>query len=132
MTVYSSDEAARGIGRKTIYLDHRSVVYSAPALVTGDVLKMVPVFAGEQVLSVELKSADLDTNGSPTLALNVGDGSDVDRYIAASTIGRAGGLAKHTAGCPQAYTADDTIDIQVGTGAATGAVGNITLSILVK
>ena len=91
----------------------------------SDVYQMVDVFAGETVHNVKVKSSDLDSGTA--LVFDVGDGSDVDRYIDGSTIGQAGGTDHEDAnGAPIAYTADDTIDILCtvapGTDVATGTL----------
>lgn len=79
---------------------------------TSDVYQMVDVFAGETVHDVKIKSSDLDTGTD--LVYGVGDGSDTDRYIAASTAGQGGTADEMDADvAPVAYTADDTIDIIV-------------------
>tara|TARA_B100001250_G_C19717966_1_gene752446 strand:+ start:403 stop:813 length:411 start_codon:yes stop_codon:yes gene_type:complete len=79
---------------------------------TNDVYQMVDVFAGETVHDVKIKSSDLDTGTD--LVYGVGDGSDTDRYMAASTAGQGGTADEMDADvAPVAYTADDTIDIIV-------------------
>lgn len=108
------------------------------ALALNDVIEMIPVYEGERVVDLILLSDDLDTNGTPTIDLHVGDGVDPDRYIAASDVGQAGGRAPYGEGLASeaaevaarryVYTADDTIDITVSTGPATGATSvDITL-----
>ena len=93
----------------------------------NDVYQMVDVFAGETVHDVKIKSSDLDSNGSPALVFGVGDGSDTDRYMAASAAGQAGTADEMDADvAPVAYTSDDTIDIicevAPGTDVATGTL----------
>ena len=71
------------------------------------------------------ESSDLD--GATSLVLDVGDGSDSDKYIDGSTIGQAGGEDHQDANmAPVEYSSDDTIDItcQVapGTDVATGTL----------
>lgn len=104
------------------------------ALAADDVIKMIPVYAGEEVIDLELISADLDTNGSPAIVLAVGDSVDEDRYIAGSTIGQAGGRAVKGAGIsgkpnfPYVYAANDNLQVKVTTGPGTGATSvDITL-----
>ena len=80
------------------------------AVNAGDIYKMVDVFAGETLHDVKIKSSDLDTGSG--LVWGVGDGSDTDKYIAASNIGQAGGVDHADADlAPVTYSADDTIDI---------------------
>lgn len=104
------------------------------ALELNDVIKFIPVYAGEEVIDLELVSADLDTNGTPAIVLAVGDSLDEDRYIAASDIGQAGGRAVKGAGIsgkpnfPFVYTANDNLQVKVTTAPATGATAvDITL-----
>ena len=91
----------------------RYAKYSVTAAPNADdVYQMVDVFAGETVHDVKIKSSDLD--GGTALVFGVGDGSDTDRYIAASTAGQTGVADEMDADvAPVAYTADDTIDILV-------------------
>ena len=91
----------------------------------NDVYQMVDVFAGETVHDVKIKSSDLDTGTD--LVYGVGDGSDTDRYMAASAAGQAGTADEMDADvAPVAYTSDDTIDIicevAPGTDVATGTL----------
>lgn len=80
------------------------------ALNAADVYQMVDVFAGETVHDIKIKSSDLDTGSG--LVLDVGDGTDADRFIDGSTIGQAGGVDHEDANlAPITYSADDTIDI---------------------
>lgn len=103
------------------------------ALALNDVIQMVKVPQGATILNVILAATDLDTGGSPAIALTVGDGSDADRFITSSTVGQAGGIASlnAAAGAGYKYTATDTIDVTVATGPATGATsGTVTLTVL--
>lgn len=106
------------------------------ALELNDVLQIVKVPRGFQVMDVVLSTTDLDTGGSPTIELSVGDGGDTDRYISGtgSTIAEAGGgyaRLSNIAGHGYIYTADDTIDVLVATGPATGATtGTIKVAVI--
>tara|TARA_R110002012_G_scaffold233353_1_gene406505 strand:+ start:12477 stop:12917 length:441 start_codon:yes stop_codon:yes gene_type:complete len=91
----------------------------------ADVYQMVDIFAGETLHDIKIKSSDLDAGTA--LVLDVGDGTDSDKYIDGSTIGQAGGSDHQDANMsPTVYSADDTIDItcQVapGTDVATGTL----------
>jgi hypothetical protein len=116
---------------KSLYIDARFVSFSITKAQAeaATIVQMIPVYAGETVLSVELVATDISTGTD--ILLDVGDGADDDRYIVASTIGQAGGSAKHTVGVPYTYTANDTIDVTVSTVATTGAAGTLTLLITV-
>jgi len=103
---------------------------AAPAL--NDVFEMVRVPSGATIINVMLTATDIDTDGSPTVVLDVGDGSDTDRYIDGATIGQAGGITAAlnvNTGFLNAYTAEDTIDVLVQAGPATGAAGTLKLAV---
>lgn len=110
-----------------------TVSYSlAAALALNDVLQGPMLQAGSTVVDVTLVTTDLDTNGTPTITLDVGYGADPDYFIAASTVGQAGGIARASAATAQPLTLDsnDTIDVTVHAAPATGATtGTVTLSV---
>jgi hypothetical protein len=102
------------------------------ALVLDDIIQMVRIPAGATVLDVTMKVPDLDTGGSPAITLDVGYGGDDDYWIAASTVGQAGGFVRATATTtiPLTFTESDTIDIHVDTAPATGATtGTLYLTV---
>ena len=110
--------------------------YSITANPTAnDYLQMVPVPKGAKIVDVILTSTDIDTNGTPTVAMTVGDqdGTPSDnRYITTSTIGQAGGVARLNAQGGHLYTfaADGTIDVKFTTASATFASGTITMTVI--
>ena len=96
---------------------------------TDGVYQMVDVFAGETVHNVKIKSSDLDTGTD--LVYGVGDATDADQYIAASTCGQTGISDDQDANiAPNTYTSDDTIDITVEVDPA-GDVATGTLELWV-
>jgi hypothetical protein len=108
----------------------------AAALALNDVIQMVKVPAGATILEAILSTTDLDTGGSPAIVLDLGDGSDTDRFIDGATIGQAGGVARLGSGIATNthanynYAAEDTIDVLVQVGPATGATsGTIALAL---
>lgn len=105
----------------------------AAALVINDRIRMVKVPKGATVIGAMLGADDLDTNGAPTITLDVGDDGTSDRFIAASTIGQTGAAPASAivkAGFGYAYPADDTIDILVKAAPATGAAtGTLRLAV---
>jgi hypothetical protein len=93
---------------------------------------------GARVLDIILSATDMDTNGTPTLVIDVGDSGDTDRFIDGATVGQGAGtiragnvagsaatLAAHTA-----YTAETLIYGTIATAAATAAAGTITVTVL--
>lgn len=120
--------AASRIGGQPVTIYSEFTFPAAPVI--NDVVQMLKVPKGAVVVDVALGADDLDTNGSPAITLDVGDGGDPDRYIAASTIAQTGAAPVQTmlkTGFGFAYTADDTIDILVKAAPATGAVGTVRL-----
>ena len=113
-----------------------SVTHALAANVTAnDVIEMIKVPRGARILEVILTSTDLDTNGSPTWAMEVGDGGDTDRFIASTTIGQTGGtvrLGTNVVGTNYQYTAEDTIDIKITAVAATFAAGSLSLIVMYR
>lgn len=104
----------------------------AAALAQNDVIQMIKVPSGAIVIDVVLTADDLDTNVSPAIVLDVGDGADTDRFIDGSTIAQAGGIERQNVktGFLYEYTADDTIDVLVQAAPATGATtGKVKLAV---
>jgi hypothetical protein len=97
----------------------------------GDVLLSVVVPARTVVAGADLSASALDIGGTPTLTLNVGDDADVDRFLAATTLGQAGGeeeIRPATTGW-YLYTQGGTVTVRVGTDAATDASGSVGLTL---
>lgn len=102
------------------------------ALATNDYFEMFKVPANAVITDVVLYADDLDSNGTPTAALSVGDSSSATRFISSSTVGQAGGftttLASGTGAMFYRYTATTTIRVTASTGAATFQSGTIKLA----
>jgi len=136
MATLTTSKVAAGVQARSIENGVVSVTATytlTAALAAADVIQMVKVPSGATVLNVILSCTDLDTNGSPAIVLDVGDGDDTDRFIDGATVGQAGGVATLNAhvGHGYAYTADDTIDVTVATGPGTGATsGTVRLTVL--
>ncbi len=135
MATYSADNyltapiADHGIGgnMKAFYF---SVTASA-ALTTSDTLNFGYVPKNFRVLGGFLEADDLDTNGVPTLTLNIGDSDDADRLFAASTVGQAGTASNDVAvaGLGYKYGSKTLITGAPAANAATGTSGDIRLCV---
>jgi len=114
---------------------HGKVAPSAAAL--NDVIRPCIIPAGSEVSAIILANDDLDSNGTPLLAVkigytpvNSGDGSlvaDDDYFVAAgdTTLQAANGgkvFAKFT---PKKFEQDVYLDITVSAAAATFAAGTV-------
>lgn len=102
------------------------------ALIINDVIEMVRLPKGATVVDCILVVDDLDSDGSPAITLDVGYGDNDDYFIAANTVGQAGGLVRASAATafPLTLTAEDTIDVHVDTAPAAGGTGTITLTVM--
>lgn len=108
----------------------RFYVEIGAALTTSDNIEFgyLPDYA--RVVDAVIVATDMDTNGSPTLTLNVGDADDADRYFAAATVGQNGSAARMTAttGFGHRYgKGKHLITGKPAANAATGAAGSIEL-----
>jgi hypothetical protein len=134
-TNYSAAQANANVPPK--YLHAGAIVRSASfalsaALVVNDVIQMFKLPAGATVHEVILASDDLDTNGTPTIKLDVGDATAANRFISQSTVGQAGGVGRtdQAGGVGYKYSADTMLQVKVNTAPATGATtGNVTLTV---
>jgi hypothetical protein len=99
---------------------------------TSDPINFFVLPAGARVLSMTLESTDMDTNVSPSLTLNVGDGGSATRFFSASTVGQAGTAAAASAvtGLHYKFPAKTVVTGVAQANAATGAAGTLSLSCL--
>ncbi len=95
---------------------------------TGNTVQLLKVPKGFVLTGVYLALTDIDTNGTPTVAVTLGDAGDDDRFVTSSTIGQAGGSTTTLAatGLYYEFTADTNIALKFGTGSATPADGTAT------
>lgn len=107
----------------------RRVTLGTTDLTTGSVVEAFIVPAGFTVTGVIAVATDMDTNGSPTLAISVGDSGSSTRFLSSSTIGQAGTSTQTVAstGLLYAYTTDTKILVTATTGSATAAAGTLDL-----
>lgn len=129
-----------------------TLVVAADGSGTGDIIMLAPVPSNASIVSIKLAADDLDSNGSPALAWNIGlytsDGTvaDVDAYASAVTLGQAATAfteyayeARNINACGQkvyedaAATSDPGgfyyVAASVSTAAATGAEGDLSFII---
>lgn len=136
MATYQSQQVSdrmpipsHGFG-SSVYCQRFKITTTA-ALTTSDVLQFgyLPKYA--RVVDAWVKASDLDTNGTPTLAFNIGDAADVDRLFAATTAGQAAGTTRMSATTGFGYRYDDETLITgaPSTNAATGAAGTLELAV---
>lgn len=116
---------------------HRVVDYSIgatgnPNLSTGDVIQMVKVPQGAVILSV---TGIVDKLSGGNYTFTIGDGNSAARYYGSISTGSTSAIftAATTGFVASAigysYSAEDTIDITVGTATTATASGVIRLSV---
>ena len=137
MATYNSTNIASKTGVASVaaagvvHCAYAEVVTTA-ALTTSDTLNFFDLPPNARVISATLEATDLDTNGAPTLTLNIGDSGSATRYFSASTVGQAGtaAAASAVAGLHYKTTAKTRIVGVPAANAATGVAGSVYLSIL--
>lgn len=106
VTTGRSYESSQPGVTQTIYEKYTA----AEALAADSVIRMVPVKAGMKIVDMKIKFTAFGTGRT----VDVGDGSDVDRFLDGGNVAAAGVLScSASAGFFYEYTADDTIDITV-------------------
>lgn len=114
-----------------------ATVSCTAAPTTSDTIKFFTIPKNAVVKGYKLMATQMDTNGSPTLAFNVGDAGSATRLFAAATVGRTAtpqwinetnSTATYT-GNEYQFTADTPIVAVPSANAATGAAGTITLQV---
>ncbi len=100
------------------------------ALALNDTIQLFDLPPRARVIGGFIKSDDIDTNGTPTVAFNVGDSGSANRFFAASTAGQAGTVDRNMAATGMDYltTAKTRVFLTVSTAPATGTTtGNIVV-----
>jgi hypothetical protein len=107
----------------------RRVAMAVGDLTTGNIVEAFTVPAGFTVTGIIAVASDMDSNGSPTVALSVGDAASGVRFLSSSTIAQAGTTTQTLAstGLLFAYTADTKILVTATTGSATAVAGTLDL-----
>jgi len=102
-------------------------------ITTADAATVCNLPVGAVIYGVVLEADDLDTGGSPTITLNVGDAADADRYIAASTAAQTGVTGTGSVATGIFYTVTGTSDtavrVAVAANAATSAAGSVRVAV---
>ena len=127
-------------------IDLASAPLKGVTLAQDDILDIGIIPATSQVVDVIIDSDDLDSNGTPTLAFDVGvmSGNPGDtgsrtcgaEFFAASTVAQAGGVARttlKTAFRVAPAQSDKSVGLKITTAAATQpATGKLGISVHVR
>lgn len=127
------------LGGKAIQMVRFSKALTTAMLAVGIVTKLGELPAGSRIVGGYLEVPDLDSNGSPTLAIDIGyratptTDDDVDGILDGATTGQAGGLNTTflTAGVGRQFAYDTDITFTAATGAATAVAGTVDLTLFV-
>lgn len=136
MAIYNSDNVrlktgVAGAGPAGMVQCAFATVTCGAAPSTVDTINFFDLPAGARVLLAVLESTDMDTNGAPTITLNVGDSGSATRLFSASTVAQAGTLSSAiaVAGHGHKYTAKTRITGVAQANATTGAAGTVSLTV---
>lgn len=101
-------------------------------ITTADSATICNLPLGAIVVGALIEADDLDTNGTPTITLNLGDSGSATRYFSGSTVAQAGTAASATAttGLLNTVAAGQTaVIVAVAANSATSAAGNVRVAI---
>ncbi len=119
-----------GIGGNSLH-----AVRATFAMTTADLALNVvhPAFdlpAGFILLGGAIWATDMDTNGTPLLAFNVGTAGTPAAFFAASTVGQTGAASEVLAATAYGFTTTAKTRVQVVTSAAAATAAAGTLNVV--
>lgn len=138
MAVYYTDKSrtfgtrvGTGIARQIIVAEAIVAMTTAMLDNADDEVGLFYLPKGAVVVRATIAATDMDSNGSPALAIDVGDASDEDRIFAGSTVGQGATLstAIATTGFLYKYANDTMIKAFINTAAATAAAGTLYVAV---
>lgn len=110
-----------------------SMSVTAAQLTLGALFGNIRVPKGAEIAFVQLDATDLDTNGTPTITLEIGDTGDPDRLLTANTVAQTGavpvGPSIAKTGFGYRYTDETIVQVRVGAIPATAAAGTIKYAV---
>lgn len=120
-----------GMGGRTTH-GARALYNLTAALALNDTIELFDIPARARIVGGFVLVDDLDTNGTPTIALAVGDAGDDDRYFSGVTVAQTGGLSSALAltGIDYVTAAKTRVIAKVTTGPATGATSGKIVVVL--
>lgn len=115
-----------------VKLSYGEVAFSG-TITTADSAAILNLPLGALVVGGFIEADDLDTGGSPSITLNVGDAGSAGRYFAASTVAQTGTAATAPAVTGLGFTVTEgntAVRIAVAANAATSAAGNVRVGLM--
>lgn len=137
-TLYTAQLAGRSVvpgpGLARQVLCAIASVATDTALAAADILNFFFMPTGAEVVDGFLKATDIDSNGSPTIAFNVGDAGSATRFFTASVVGQAGTIDRNmnTGGFLYQFTAKTLVFATVSTVAATKVAGTVWFALFYR
>lgn len=130
-SLIASGAAQAGFGEaRTVKALGGTFAITAAMLALNKTTDLFKVPAGFTCTNLRVVPSDMDTNGTPTLVLAIGDAAVPDRLLTAFT-GAQSGTANQTAlaatGLLYQFTADTVLTLKATTAAATAAAGTMTV-----
>lgn len=111
----------------------RAQVAVDTSLAAADILNFMYLPDGAIVEDLELISDDIDSNGTPTVTISLGDAGSTTRYLNASTIPQTGGRVKALQTSLGFQVSGKTLVFgTIANVAATKVAGNITVIVYYK
>jgi hypothetical protein len=115
----------------------RPTVTTTAALTTADSLRLFTMPKNSILQGFEVLASQMDTNGAPTLAFNIGDAGLATRMFTAVPVGRVvtplvkneTDATANPVGVGYQFPADTLIVAVPSANAATGVAGTFTLSV---
>lgn len=117
-----------GLGGRTIHYARAEKTLSA-AITTSDVLDLFDLPPRARVVDGWVKSDDMDTNGSPTYAFNIGISGTAALFFSAAVAPQAGTVVRMSAATGFDYltTAKTRVKLVPSANAATFAAGTLVV-----
>lgn len=136
MATWTATNVLTGAVEKTKYVQIGVVteIYSVAlttALALNDIITGPNIPAGCFLDNVKIDVGQLDSNGSPLITLDVGISGTAQKFLAASTVAQAGGIAGAAVAGTVGYspTTDTAVLVKVHAAAATAKAGTIVISV---
>lgn len=133
MATYTASSAAANVPAKYAINGDVSRIIDftmTTALSAGDIIQMVKVPAGAQILSCVLGMIDVPTTHSGVITVDIGDGNSASAIATGVVLsGTAVSTTMRATGFGYSYSAEDTIDIKVTAISAAGASGGLRMTL---
>ena len=138
-TLVEKNDVPSAVGFKAVQNVHVAKSITTAMLASGIVTALIKMPAYTRYVDLYANATDMDTNGSPALAIDIGVAGvsdttfdDVDCFLDGSTIGQAGTGGDQVmlqAGVGLLVTVEHYITLTAATASATAAAGTLTLGI---